>query len=310
MKKKLLITAVVFTAVVIAAAVVISPKDKLMGLLPDAVSGPLETHKGSVSQNGFFSDGTDAETTAEETTELETTIFETTVPQTEPPVTAPPVTEPPVTEPPVTEPPVTEPPVTEPITIDNVPQRSPEYFDSSLFIGDSRTVGLRDFADLGKATVFASRGMNVFRIVKESVDVPGYGNAYLTDILNAKKYDKIYVMLGINEIGYNPNAVIKKYAEIIDMVKAAQPEAKIYIQANLHITALRSNSDEVYNNTKLNALNDGIKTLANGTSIVYMDANVIFDDESGCLDEKYASDNFHLFAKYYPVWANWIAYNS
>ena len=68
MKKKILLTAAVLTAVVTIAAVVITSKDKLLELLPDAVSGPLETHKGSVPQNDFYSDDTTTETQAEETT--------------------------------------------------------------------------------------------------------------------------------------------------------------------------------------------------------------------------------------------------
>lgn len=304
MKKKIIITAALLTAVVTAAAIVISTKGKLTDLWPDAGTGPLETSKGSIAQNGFLTDDTTPETKTEETT----VAPETTIPETEPPVTEPPVTEPETTIPETTVP-ETE-PETEPLTVDNVPQASPEQFNSSLFIGDSRTVGLRDYANLGNATVFATKGMNVFRVANESVDVPGYGKTDLNGILGAKKYEKIYIMLGINEIGYNPNAVINKYTEIVDMVKAAQPDAKIYIQANLHITAERSGADAVYNNTKLNALNDGMKALTNGVNILYMDANTIFDDESGCLNTAYASDDFHLIAHYYTVWANWIAHNS
>ena len=41
-----------------------------------------------------------------------------------------------------------------------------EWFDDALFIGDSRVVGLRDYARLGKADYFCSVGLTVFDAVK------------------------------------------------------------------------------------------------------------------------------------------------
>lgn len=198
-----------------------------------------------------------------------------------------------------------------PVT-DYVPsgKTDPSAFDNCLFIGDSRTIGLRDYGNLGKADVFATIGMNSFRVLSERVNVPGVGNTTLDGLLSSRKYAKIYFMLGLNEIGYDTNSVIKKYGTVIEHLSTVCPDSKIVLCANLHIKNSRSSSDPVYNNTVLNKLNDGLKALANGKSIVYLDVNPLFDDANGALRADYTVDDFHLIGKYYDQWCAWLAENS
>lgn len=183
-------------------------------------------------------------------------------------------------------------------------------FNNCLFIGDSRTVGLRDNADLEGATVFASVGLNVFRVNEDAIEIDGLGEVRLTDLLSYNSYDKIYIMLGINEIGYNLDYVIREYGKAVDTVKEAQSDAKIFLMANLHIVKTRSDTDEVYSNDNLNYLNEGMKSYADGGRVKFIDVNPLFDDEFGCLKQEYAFDDFHLYAEQYPTWAQWIADNS
>ena len=227
-----------------------------------------------------------------------------------------PVTDPPVTDTPVTDAPVTDTP--EPQTPSQndgrisfpVGKGNPAVFDNCLFIGDSRTIGLSQYGDLGNADVFATRGMNVFRVFKETVDVPGHGAVTLEGLLSGSKYSKVYIMLGINEIGYNTDSVLKTYSNAVSRIRELCPGAKIVICANLHIVYTRSASDSVYNNTILNSLNAGMKALANGGDIVYVDVNPLFDDANGALRPDITVDDFHLMGQYYAVWSAWLSENS
>ncbi|MBQ7835799.1 MAG: hypothetical protein IJ389_00935 [Clostridia bacterium] len=282
-------------AVSVAVAVAIAAKHEGDGSDVLKGSGPLETNKGAIIP---LPDTTDEEATTVEP-EAETKSPETTEPVTSAPETTVPVTTVPDTTAPVT----TIPPV-------EVPEPGEKRFENCLFIGDSRTAGMSIYADLGEATVFASRGMNVFRVFKEPLVVPRMGSMMLEDVLKLKKYDKVYVMLGINEMGYPTDGVVKEYKKLVDRIREEQPEATIYIQANLHITTSRSNSDRIYNNAKLNELNAHLKAMCDGDKIVYMDVNPIFDDATGGLSKEYAHDDFHLISKYYAVWADWILQNS
>ena len=46
--------------------------------------------------------------------------------------------------------------------------------------------------------------------------------------------------------------------------------------------------------------------LANNKDVFYIDANPVFDDESGNLASDKTGDSAHLYAKYYKSWGDWI----
>ena len=193
-------------------------------------------------------------------------------------------------------------------TTDNIttPPKSDISMDDALFIGDSRTVGLMEYAGIDGADYFCTVGMSVYNIHKKPVSVPNVGKVTLTELLNSKKYGKIYIMLGINEVGYKISSTVEKYSELIEFIKDKQPNAVIFIQANLHVTKSRSDSDKVVNNTAINGLNAELAKLADGKSKFYLDANILFDDKTGALSSDKSEDSTHLYAKYYSEWGRWI----
>ena len=176
----------------------------------------------------------------------------------------------------------------------------------ALFIGDSRTVGLMEYSGMDGADYFCTVGMSVYNIHKKPVSVPNVGKVTLTELLNGKKYGKIYVMLGVNEVGYKFSSTAEKYSELVEFIKDKQPNAVVFIQANLHVSKSRSDSDKVVNNIAINGLNAELSKLADGKSIFYIDANTLFDDEAGGLSADKSEDGTHLYAKYYREWGEWI----
>lgn len=178
--------------------------------------------------------------------------------------------------------------------------------DDSLFIGDSRTVGLMEYADINGADYFCTVGMSVYNIHKNPVSVLNVGKVTLAELLNGKKYGKIYIMLGVNEVGYKFSSTAEKYSELVEFIKDKQPNAVVFIQANLHVSKSRSDSDKVVNNIAINGLNTELSKLADGKSIFYLDANILFDDEAGGLSADKSEDGTHLYAKYYREWGEWI----
>lgn len=181
-----------------------------------------------------------------------------------------------------------------------------KYFKDALFIGDSRTVGLSEYADLGGADVFADSGMSVYKVFEKEIEIKGIGKTGLENLLKSKKYGKIYVMLGINELGYEHKQTVRKFKELVQRIQKLQPEAIIFIGANLHVTAEKSAQSDIYNNKNINRINEGIKKLTDEKQIFYIDINEIFDDENGNLNAEYTTDKVHVLGKYYEQWAEWI----
>ena len=103
-----------------------------------------------------------------------------------------------------------------------------EYFDDALFIGDSRTVGLMEYGNLENADFFADSGMSVYGLAWKKIAVSGKGKMTFDEILAEKQYGKIYLMLGMNELGYRFDTTKERYRETVEKILAAQEDAVIY----------------------------------------------------------------------------------
>lgn len=212
------------------------------------------------------------------------------------------VTEP--TDPPETDPP--EPEVPEPNGMTVAPEG---YFSDALFIGDSRTVGQACYAPIDGATYFATVGLSTYKIDEVLSEVPGTEGWNFASVLGMKQYGKVYIMLGINELGNDFSYTMQNFRTLITRIQAAQPNAVIYLEANLHVAASRHYSDAVVNNTRINDFNAELSALADGETIFYLDVNPIFDDAEGCLMAEYTSDGTHPYAKHYAEWSAFLTEN-
>ncbi len=199
--------------------------------------------------------------------------------------------------------PQTEIPTEPPLQFQNV---STSYFDDALFIGDSRTVGISEYGTLKNASYFCNTGMSVYNLGKKSEQVKDVGNITLEALLTQKQYAKIYIMLGINELGYEFNQTVTKYHEWVNYLREKQPDAIIIIQGNLHVTLSRSQTDSYITNPNINQLNSAISSFADGEHIFYIDPNELFDDETGSLNPLFSNDTVHLTGSHYPEWCGWL----
>ena len=183
---------------------------------------------------------------------------------------------------------------------------SADYFDDALLIGDSRTVGLSEYGGLSNATYFADVGMSSFNVLSKKLTVPGIGETDLPSLLAGRKFGKIYLMLGINEMGDGCDAVFEQYSAVAAQLRAAQPDAVLFVEANLRVTAEKSTSDAVFNNPNINCLNEKIASLADGQSVFYLDVNPLFDDGSGNLNVDLSGDGIHVYGVGYQEWGEWL----
>ena len=194
------------------------------------------------------------------------------------------------------------------------------YFDDALFIGDSRTVGLRDYTagNLAAATFFCSSGMNASYARRSEydyttgVDSSGrkttLGRGTLESLLTELDFGKVYIMVGINELGDSTQNILRNIKLLRDTVARVEPNALIFMCANLHVTAEYSqNGSKAYiNNAKINEVNAGIAELADNNTSFFIDINTLFDDEDHALDASLGSDGVHVYGKYYRKWSEWL----
>lgn len=181
-----------------------------------------------------------------------------------------------------------------------------EYFSDALFIGDSRTEGIKSYGTAKNADYYSYVGLSVYKIDDKNNPTKSGTQMTLDEYLNHKQYKKVYVMLGFNEVGYPKNNTVKKYSQLLDRISSAQPDAKIYICANLLVTAKCSATDKYSHNPDILQLNSMLSELADGEKRIYIDVNEYFGDGNGNLRDGISGDGTHLYAKYYPLWCDWL----
>ena len=179
------------------------------------------------------------------------------------------------------------------------------YFDDALFIGDSRTVGIYEYGTLKNADYFCGVGLASYKMDNEYID--GYT---IYDKLSSNSYGKIYVMLGINEVGNDFDYTMNSYIKLINAIKEYQPDSLIYIMGNLHVTQSRQLQGDTITNENINNLNSAMAELADGENVFYLDVNPIVDDSNGNLMSECSNDGVHVLAKYYQTWCDWLCLNT
>lgn len=189
------------------------------------------------------------------------------------------------------------------------PEEDYTYFDDALFIGDSRTAGLREYGLFTNSDFFATPGLSIYAVPRTKVTVHEWEDVTLDELLEGKEYGKIYLMLGMNELGYNFEQTVERYRTFVEDLQAKEPQAKLYLCANLHVTVVRTENDDIFNNANINKMNEEIRKLAEEKELTYLDVNVLFDDENGNLNEEYTSDDSHVLGRYYEDWCRWLAEN-
>ncbi|MCI8557946.1 MAG: hypothetical protein HFI19_09315 [Lachnospiraceae bacterium] len=183
------------------------------------------------------------------------------------------------------------------------------YFSDAAFIGDSRTLGLYDYSGLPYTDFYCDNGFCTYRwSMGEKIMYQNAGREVLLDeAMEQKIYGKIYLMVGLNDCGYgNIENFKERYVQLLDMLHNKQPDAVIYLLANLHISKEKSDGDAVYNNDDINAHNVAIAELADGINYFYLDARELFLDEQGYLKTELTFDGVHLYADGYRQWMDYL----
>ena len=155
----------------------------------------------------------------------------------------------PVTEPsaapsqsPAAEPTPTPTPAASPAAVFDFTQPVPEsepvemdYFSDALFIGDSRTDGLQIYSGIKGADFYCYKGLNIFDMSKRQVVEMNGGKYTVVEALKkGPQYKKIYISLGINELGWNGTDTFRRQsAKLIERIQTDHPEAVLVLQSIL-----------------------------------------------------------------------------
>ena len=89
-------------------------------------------------------------------------------------------------------------------------------------------------------------------------------------------------------------------------MKKVQPDADIYIQNIMPVTAEKSNSKNIYTNANVKKFNAKTKEVCEATGVNYIDLYSAMANKNGALPKDAASDGIHLYEKYCIKWSNFL----
>lgn len=192
-------------------------------------------------------------------------------------------------------------------------KNKPVEFDSTVaFIGDSRTQGLIMYNGLKEVQDYSYIGLMVdTAMTKEFVQTQDGKKITLLQDMKNKNIKSVYIMLGLNELGWSYPQVFKiKYKELINEIKKIQPNCKIYIQSIIPMTKSKSDNDEIFNNKNVEKFNKLVKEVAKEENVTYLDVKSTLVDSQGYLPEEASMDGVHLDIDYCEKWLNYLKNNS
>lgn len=195
--------------------------------------------------------------------------------------------------------------------VSEAPPAEPGDYSDAAFIGDSRTEALKTYGLLKGATYYTYKGLKVDTVFTEPYIDEGGTKMTVMDAIARHQYERVYIMLGVNELGWvSTDIFIEDYGKIIDELKKSQPDATIYVQSILPVSAKKSEQDSIYNNPRINEFNALIEQMAKDKGATYLRVNEEVMDESGSLPADASTDGVHPNIDYCRKWTAYLDANS
>ena len=184
------------------------------------------------------------------------------------------------------------------------------YFDDAAFVGDSITLGMQTYDVMANTTIMANTGLNPQSILTEAKIRTEDGYITALEALEQADPKKIYILLGVNSIGYDKETFKNLYAEFVEAVKNQHPDSIIYIQSMMPVTLAYETSDNNpydVTNEKIDSYNQVVSDMAKELGVYYLDVASALKDEAGSLpNDASPTDGIHFGPAYYTKWFDYL----
>jgi len=196
-------------------------------------------------------------------------------------------------------------PVPPDIPLQEVPAED-SFFEDAAFMGNSLMNGFETFSGITTPDYYTATSMTVVGATSKYCVALDNGNAgTMLDGVTQKQYGKIYILLGINEIGMNVDAFIEQYGAMVDKILEVQENCDLYIMG-LSPVSMAKSSDPTFSMDRVRTYNEALYNLAKDKGCWYMDLVEALADDTGYLPSNETADGVHLSANLYSVWADYV----
>ena len=193
------------------------------------------------------------------------------------------------------------------------------FFDDTVFVGDSISLKLKyyetSYDELGKAQFVTAGSMSADNLLRPLSDTNSVHPEYngqkmlLEDVIPLTGAKKMYIMLGMNDIGLGIDDGIAHYKKVINNVLAKSPDVKIFVQS-VTPRAQKSTKPKSITNEKISQYNHLLSQMCKENNWYFVDVASVMYDDSGYLKEEYCSDlsgmGMHFTNSGCKAWADYL----
>ncbi|MBR5114044.1 MAG: S-layer homology domain-containing protein [Oscillospiraceae bacterium] len=181
-----------------------------------------------------------------------------------------------------------------------------EWFANTMFLGDSLTCGLGGYSDLKTPTYFYYDGCGCWNIRSKTLKCLNDGvSRTFNAALTSRNWERVIILLGINELGFSTETYIANYSALIDAIRAVRPDIEICIQSILPVT--KQKSAEGFSIYTIQTKNAALAQLARDKNCMFVNVYECLADAEGYLPLTYKGwDGVHLNTSGYNRWADYL----
>ena len=181
---------------------------------------------------------------------------------------------------------------------------NPKDMSQVVLMGNSCLLSLKDYSALPDSRIYAKVGLTVTKLL-DCTD-PQSAKTY-SQIIESGGFEKLVIMVGENELGWNPDIFAQKLYELSIEIYKLNPGIKLYLHAITPISRTASDKNEYGANMQsIKLFNQKIKDTASAAGAGYIDPAPVLSDKDGFLPSDAAADGIHLEPKYTKIWADYL----
>lgn len=175
-----------------------------------------------------------------------------------------------------------------------------DFFNDSVFIGDSVSKAIADYVMLKKATVVATNGQTLATADKLLGSV---------QTLNTKK---IFILLGTNDLlnGITTEKFLSYYENLIQLLRKKVPNAKIYVQSILPVEAFAQKDKPLIANSRIDEFNKALSDMKKDSNVHFLNVASVYKNKKGNMYDGFTAEGIHIKFNYYNIWFNYLENNA
>lgn len=185
------------------------------------------------------------------------------------------------------------------------------YFADAAFLGDSRTEGFHLYSGLKEGVYFFAVGATVESVFTKDTQKTAQGKIPLLDALAQVECGKVYIMLGVNELGWPRSELFyEQSGKLVDRVREDHPQAEVVLQSILPVSAKQEAKKTYVNNARIAVYNELLRQVAQEKECSYVNVAEAVTGEDGCLRADLTFDGVHLNTAGCKLWLEYLRTHS